>query len=697
LAAFLAPTYNYIETTPFVPPIAAVFALIGAAVGLSKPKQNLQIIFWFTVLAVSGLLMLGSNTPLYKLLYYIPIVNGFRGAARHSFEWTFALGILAAYGWDAIANYLKPGPNNTRVYRMFIVSASLLVATAIFGFLWVKDTPIRNVFADGDVSTREAHYLIWKALFTSLACVGILLCMRIGPTNLRATGLCLWIFVACFFEPYINQTRWWGKYTLTADRMTRISPTARWLQQYSPEENRIYTRVRLLDGQIDPEHLDIDAPNQPTLAGLQNVAGYEPLILQRYSRALGDVGMDGVTVRGTVIPSDSPLKMRAHALDLLNARFLVTYKNLSIDRDELIEKGGIRFAARNLPTDLLKEGEINFGNISYEGDTLALVTTMVDSVAVENGTPIARAEIRTTNGQTILRDILAGVHTAEWAHERNDVRTSIRHSLAPIFDTSPGDEQNSFPGHRYLAVMPLGQRYKIDWIAIKKIPNTPPIKLWKGSIYDSGAKRSVQLHIVEEKDNVNNFLDPNRWTEVHRTKDTVVYRNNRAMPRVWLVGDVKVVGAEEALKTITGENDIEFDPRKTALIEAGGKSTPFLSQLSNGTVSPEASAKITSYKANELKIETSADQPSFLVVSEINYPGWITLIDGKKEPMFQADYLLRGVALPAGKHEIKMRYMAPALWKGVYVSLLALSILVSLAACELSNTKKHKHKDRGSP
>jgi hypothetical protein len=682
LAAFLAPIYNYIETTPFVPSIAAVFALIGAALVLNKSKRDPHVVFWVTVAAISGLLMLGANTPLYGLFYYIPIVNAFRGAARHSFEWTFALGVLAAYGWDATANYLKTKSDNTRAYRAFVAPASIFVATVIVGFLWVKDTPLRNVFTDGDVSSREAHYLIWKALFTSLACAGIPLCMRIGPTTLRTAGLCLWIFVACFFEPYINQTRWWGKYTLTADRMTRISPTARWLQQYSPEENRIYTRVRLLDGQIDPERLDIDAPNQPVLAGLHNVAGYEPMILQRYSRALGGVGMDGVTIQGAVVPSDSPLDMRSHALDLLNTRFLVTYSNMTIDRDELVEKGEIGFAKSDLPADLLKDGELSFGKASCEGDTLALVTTMADSAAIENGTPIARAEIRAANGQTIARDILAGVHTSEWAHERIDVRPVIRHALAPIFDTLPGDEQNSFPGHRYLAVIPLGQRYKIDEVTIKKIPNTAPIKVWKGSIYDSAAKNSVPLHAVGEKENVNKILDPSRWTEVHRTKDTVVFRNDRVMPRAWLVGDVKVAVAEEALKTITGQSNIEFDPRKTALIETDLESAPFLSQLPYGRFSPGASAKIISYGQNKLKIDTSADQPSFLVVSEINYPGWIALIDGREEPIFQTDYLLRGVALPAGKHTIEMKYTAPAFWKGMYVSLLTISILGSLAAYE---------------
>jgi len=475
--------------------------------------------------------------------------------------------------------------------------------------------------------------------------------------------------------------------------MTRISPTQRWLQQHPPEENRVYTRVRGLDGQVDPEPLDIDSPNLSVLAGLHNVAGYEPLILQRYSRALGDVGMDGVTGQDTIIPSDSPLDMKSHVLDLLNTRFLVTYKDLSIDREETIEKDGIGFVKRDLPVDLLKDGAINFDKVSCEGDTLALVTTLVNSAKMENGTPIARVEIRTESGQTISRNILAGAHTAEWAHERSDVSPVIRHSLAPVFDTFPGDKQNSFSGHRYLAVMPLGQRYRIEYVTITKIPNTAPLKVWKACIYDSGPKSSVPLYTVEEKERINKILDPNRWTEAHRTRDALVYRNDRAMPRVWLVGSVKVVDAEEALKTITGECNIEFDPRKTALIETDGKSAPLPSELSNGTVSADASAKITSYEPNKLTIETSADHASFLVVSEINYPGWIGLVDGKEEAIFQTDYLLKGVALPAGKHRVEMRYTAPAFWKGVYVSLLTLSMLVSLAAYDLSNAKKHKYKD----
>jgi uncharacterized membrane protein YfhO len=65
-----------------------------------------------------------------------------------------------------------------------------------------------------------------------------------------------------------------------------------------------------------------------------------------------------------------------------------------------------------------------------------------------------------------------------------------------------------------------------------------------------------------------------------------------------------------------------------------------------------------------------------LVVSEINYPGWKALVDGKPAQIYQTNYLLRGVFLPPGHHRIEMSYTAPAAQRGLMVSLLT---LVSLA------------------
>ena len=49
------------------------------------------------------------------------------------------------------------------------------------------------------------------------------------------------------------------------------------------------------------------------------------------------------------------------------------------------------------------------------------------------------------------------------------------------------------------------------------------------------------------------------------------------------------------------------------------------------------------------------------VFSEIYFAdGWTAYIDGEPAPYFAADYLLRGMELPAGEHSIEWRFRAPA-------------------------------------
>jgi uncharacterized membrane protein YfhO len=68
-----------------------------------------------------------------------------------------------------------------------------------------------------------------------------------------------------------------------------------------------------------------------------------------------------------------------------------------------------------------------------------------------------------------------------------------------------------------------------------------------------------------------------------------------------------------------------------------------------------------------------------LVVSEIFYPGWVASVDGQPARILLTDYLLRGVAVPAGRHHIDMHYTAPAARTGALISALTLALLVGLA------------------
>lgn len=66
---------------------------------------------------------------------------------------------------------------------------------------------------------------------------------------------------------------------------------------------------------------------------------------------------------------------------------------------------------------------------------------------------------------------------------------------------------------------------------------------------------------------------------------------------------------------------------------------------------------MTSYAPNELRYHYKASESKAVVFSEVYYPdGWVAEVDGSRLDLFRADWILRGAVLPAGEHDIVMRF-----------------------------------------
>lgn len=150
--------------------------------------------------------------------------------------------------------------------------------------------------------------------------------------------------------------------------------------------------------------------------------------------------------------------------------------------------------------------------------------------------------------------------------------------------------------------------------------------------------------------------------------------NPGAFGPAWFVDSVvKAAGPDEEI-ALTGSVDL----RRAAVLAEGPSVLP----------EPDAEDRIEllSYAPNELHYRYSAANGRLAVFSEIWYPyGWTATVDGEALELLRADWVFRAALLPAGTHEITMRFQPESYRSGAAVSrwMSAGLLLVLLAALGL--------------
>jgi hypothetical protein len=150
--------------------------------------------------------------------------------------------------------------------------------------------------------------------------------------------------------------------------------------------------------------------------------------------------------------------------------------------------------------------------------------------------------------------------------------------------------------------------------------------------------------------------------------------NPHALGNAWFAE--KPVFVESTNKEISFMKS--FNPSKEAII-----SNTFKNQVTKTSFPVQENEKIelTSYQPNELHYKYSAREEKLAVFSEIYYPaGWKSYIDGKESQYFRTDWVLRGMIVPAGDHEIKFIFKPVSYYTGNKISLASSILLIILCA-----------------
>lgn len=183
-----------------------------------------------------------------------------------------------------------------------------------------------------------------------------------------------------------------------------------------------------------------------------------------------------------------------------------------------------------------------------------------------------------------------------------------------------------------------------------------------------------------------NMLNAKYFITQDQTGNKVAQANPQAYGHAWFVKSFKVVPNADAemaaLRTVNLRTEAVVDQR-------------FASKLEGLKAGADSTAKISliSYKPNELVYETNSNAEGLAVFSEIYYnvrDEWKVTIDEKPADMLRANYVLRALRVPAGKHTIKFRFEPVSVAVGSKIDLVSSLLLVGLIAGALFVESKRK-------
>jgi len=189
-----------------------------------------------------------------------------------------------------------------------------------------------------------------------------------------------------------------------------------------------------------------------------------------------------------------------------------------------------------------------------------------------------------------------------------------------------------------------------------------------GGYHGAKLKRYQELienHIAKGNMAVLNMLN----TKYFITPKGQAQQNPGAMGNAWFVNEINIVAnADAEIAALNG-----FNPADSAIVD-----TSFSEQIIFELDNTGASIVLTEYKPNYLKYNSTTTKDGIAIFSEIYYDkGWNAYVNGELKTYFRANYVLRGMKIPAGNHVVEFKF-EPAVYHVSERIALASSVILLL-------------------
>lgn len=287
-------------------------------------------------------------------------------------------------------------------------------------------------------------------------------------------------------------------------------------------------------------------------------------------------------------------------------------------------------------------------------DSLVVVST-TDSMDREVGDVVATLDLTGADGTQRTLPIRLGIETGDFIAERGGEPIEVEH---------------------FVHVADAGSRLRRHYVARIAFEPLPLVRVQVTHAGGTSAWVLKELYLGTAQSAPGGFA---RIAQGQHSESIlhVLYRNEDALPRAFVAPAYRLVDGVDAALDAVGAD--AFDPSQEVVIERDRSRAPDPPVAAG----PGGEARIEKYAPEEIVLTARAPGAgAWLVLGDVDFPGWTAELDEKPAPIARANALMRAVWLAPGPHRVVFRYAPRSVAVGGWLTLLGVlgAAFVALAA-----------------